>query len=114
MQKSADTPISRPAGRRRGRPRAFDSDAVLAEATRLFWLKGFEATSNADLTAAIGIGAPSLYAACGSTEAVYAEAWTRHRNQYDAVAGGGVGWGARQRALDRVPVPAGATWSCGR
>jgi AcrR family transcriptional regulator len=58
----------------RGRPRSFDRDAALAAATELFWRKGFTATSMADLCEAMGIGSPSLYAAFGSKEALYAEA----------------------------------------
>jgi AcrR family transcriptional regulator len=64
--------------RRRGRPRAFDRDVALSMAVRLFWMRGFEATSIADLTEELGIGAPSLYAAFGSKEAMYAEALQRY------------------------------------
>lgn len=62
------------APRARGRPRAFDREAALAKAMRLFWCKGYEATSISDLTEIMGIGSPSLYAAFGSKEALYAEA----------------------------------------
>ena len=61
----------------RGRPRAFDRDAALGAAMEQFWRKGFSATSMADLCAAMGINAPSLYAAFGSKEALY-EAALRH------------------------------------
>ncbi|WP_197062303.1 TetR/AcrR family transcriptional regulator [Dickeya chrysanthemi] len=60
----------------------FDRENALAEATRLFWRKGFSATSMADLTAAMGIGGPSLYAAFGSKEELYAEAIRYYAEHY--------------------------------
>lgn len=67
----------------RGRPRTFDRDAALEAATRLFWERGYEATSISDLTATLGIGPPSLYAAFGSKEALYAEAVEHYRSRYE-------------------------------
>ena len=61
-------------GRPRGRPRAFDRDQALETALELFWRQGYEGTSVADLTAALGIKPPSLYAAFGSKEGLYLEA----------------------------------------
>ena len=75
--------------RGRGRPRGFDRAAALAAATRLFWQKGFEATSIADLTAAMGIGSPSLYAAFGSKEGLYTEALRHYCENYDALVWNG-------------------------
>ncbi|HEV2676559.1 MAG TPA: TetR/AcrR family transcriptional regulator [Aliidongia sp.] len=58
----------------RGRPRSFDRQTALLRAMELFWAKGFEDSSMTDLTQAMGIGSPSLYAAFGSKEALFREA----------------------------------------
>ena len=58
----------------RGRPRSFDRDLALEQAMRVFWDKGFAGASMSDLTSAMGIASPSLYAAFGSKEGLYREA----------------------------------------
>lgn len=65
----------------KGRPRAFDCDDVLRRAMRIFWEKGYEGTSMADLTTAMGIGAPSLYAAFGNKAELFAAALKVYETQ---------------------------------
>jgi AcrR family transcriptional regulator len=57
----------------RGRRREFDRSAALEKALFLFWRFGYEGVSIADLTRAIGIAPPSLYAAFGDKAALYRE-----------------------------------------
>jgi len=66
------------ARRPRGRPREFDREQALERAMQVFWEKGFEATSISDLTEAIGINPPSLYAAFGDKERLFLAALERY------------------------------------
>jgi AcrR family transcriptional regulator len=61
-----------------GRPRAFEIDRALDQALRVFWEKGYEGASLSDLTKAIGINRPSLYAAFGNKEALFRKALDRY------------------------------------
>jgi AcrR family transcriptional regulator len=61
-----------------GRPREFDTDAALEKAMRLFWTKGYEGTSVADLTDTLGVSRPSLYAAFGDKQSLFRAALERY------------------------------------
>src|SRR5271170_6573535 len=61
-----------------GRPREFDTDAALEKAMRLFWAKGYEGTSVADLTGEMRISRPSLYAAFGDKQSLFRAALERY------------------------------------
>jgi AcrR family transcriptional regulator len=58
----------------RGRPRKFDRDEALRRAMLLFRERGYDGASIGELTAAMGINSPSLYAAFGCKEALFREA----------------------------------------
>ncbi|MGW8565334.1 TetR/AcrR family transcriptional regulator [Isoptericola sp. NPDC055881] len=63
---------------RRGRPREFDVDEALDRAIEVFWRHGYEGASLAQLTAAMGINRPSMYAAFGSKEELFHRAVSRY------------------------------------
>ena len=60
--------------RKTGRPLSFDRDAALEKAMLAFWESGYETTSISDLTAAMGVTAPSIYAAFGDKKRLFLEA----------------------------------------
>jgi len=74
---------------RTGRPRSFCVDQAADRAMTVFWTKGYEGASLSDLTTAMGINAPSLYAAFGSKEGLFKAVLER----YDA---------RRQGFMDKV------------
>jgi len=81
MKKSAvHAPAATGAAKPRGRPRSFDREQALERAMDVFWSKGFEAASLTDITEAMGINPPSLYAAFGDKEGLFIEAVQRYHS----------------------------------
>lgn len=64
--------------RERGRPRGFDIDQALDQAVQVFWKHGYQDASLQDLTDAMGLSKPSLYAAFGDKEALYLKTLERY------------------------------------
>jgi AcrR family transcriptional regulator len=62
----------------RGRPSAFDYEETLENALRVFWTRGYEGASMAELSEAMGINRPSIYAAFGNKEELFSKALSRY------------------------------------
>src|SRR5580700_8501585 len=71
---------SKTAEAQRGRPRAFDPDVALERAMHVFWAKGYEGAALSDLTRAMRINRPSLYAAFGNKEQLFRKVLDRYMN----------------------------------
>ncbi|GGO19349.1 TetR/AcrR family transcriptional regulator [Micromonospora parathelypteridis] len=61
-----------------GRPRGFDTDQALDQAMEVFWRHGYEGASLTELTGAMGINKPSLYAAFGNKEGLFRKVVARY------------------------------------
>jgi AcrR family transcriptional regulator len=61
-----------------GRPRAFDTEEALDRAMQVFWRKGYLGTALSDLTDAMGINRPSLYAAFGNKKSLFRKVLDRY------------------------------------
>lgn len=66
----------------RGRPRTFDPDTALQQATELFWERGYEGTSLSDLAQAMGIASASIYACFGSKADLFRQVMERYGTTY--------------------------------
>jgi len=71
----------------KGRPREFCVDEALTAALRVFWQHGYEGASLAELTAAMGITKPSLYAAFGNKESLFCKALDLYEREKLAYVG---------------------------
>lgn len=79
-------PEQPPPGRRRpGRPLSFDRGAALHQAMLVFWRHGYESTSLADLTLAMGISAPSLYSTFGDKKRLFLASMNLYAGDADAL-----------------------------
>ncbi|MEV0662966.1 TetR/AcrR family transcriptional regulator [Actinomadura luteofluorescens] len=79
----------------RGRPRTFDPDTALEQATNLFWERGYEGTTLSDLAQAMGIASASIYACFGSKADLFRQVMERYGTTYG---------GPPKRALTEHPT----------
>ena len=86
----------------KGRPREFDVDEALAAALRVFWTKGYEAASLSDLTEAMGITRPSLYAAFGNKEALFHKALDLYEREKLAYVGEALAAPTSREVVERL------------
>jgi AcrR family transcriptional regulator len=84
------------------RPREFDPEIALQAALMQFWQKGYEGTSIADLTAAMGITKPSLYACFGSKEELFRKALDTYEARYRAMADAALAEPDTRKAVERL------------
>jgi AcrR family transcriptional regulator len=84
----------------RGRPRAFDRAEALRRAMTVFWERGYEGASISELSAAMGINSPSLYAAFGCKEQLLREAVAL----YNKIEGADIAAALRQLSTAREAI----------
>lgn len=70
----------------RGRPSAFDYEETLKKALKVFWTRGYEGASMAELSETMGINRPSIYAAYGNKEELFSKALAKYMSESVAYA----------------------------
>lgn len=86
----------------RGRPREFDAQEALAAALRVFWLRGYEGASLTELTEAMGITRPSLYACYGNKESLFRKALDLYEQEKLAYMGAALNAPTAREVAERL------------
>lgn len=95
-----------------GRPRSFDTDKALDAALRVFWESGYEGASLSDLTAAMGINKPSLYAAYGDKAALFGKVVDRYVQTQSVLWEEALGDPSARSGLERILNAAADSLTC--
>ncbi len=95
----------------RGRPLAFNQDEVLDKALNVFWSRGYEGASMAELSEALGINKPSIYAAFGNKESLFRKALERYNSGPVAFVGEAMKAPTAQQAVEKLLTQAADLFS---
>jgi AcrR family transcriptional regulator len=85
-----------------GRPRSFDKEKALEAALQVFWRKGYEGASLTDLTSAMGIEKPSLYAAFGDKEQLFRQVLDHYQKGPANMTLAGLNEPTARRVIERL------------
>ena len=85
-----------------GRTRQFDADEALERALEVFWARGYEGATLPELTAAMGINRPSLYAAFGNKEQLFRKALDRYQAGPQSFLGEALGKPTARAAVEAI------------
>ena len=87
---------------RAGRPRGFDPEKALGRALQVFWKHGYEGASLTELTEAMGINRPSMYAAYGNKEQLFRKALDRYASEAAAYVWEGLRETTARAAVEKI------------
>lgn len=85
-----------------GRPKEFDVDEALCAALQVFWRHGFEGASLTDLTEAMGITRPSLYATYGNKEELFRKVLDRYEQSHMCFVAGALAEPTARETIDKL------------
>jgi len=87
---------------RKGRPRSFDADKTLDRALQVFWRKGYEGATLSDLTRAMGINRPRMYAAFGDKQRRFRKVLARYQQGPGGFVAEALNEPTARRVVDRL------------